>query len=309
MKINCFLGALILIFTVSLFTSCEKDGKDDDGPIVIDGLRPSVIYHEAVDEGEIFHIKYHYSYVGNRVSEVRKYVKDANDLWELEERSVYTYVNDWVTVQLLDDSGNEGPVHFKNKAIDGSMLEFQVIYSDGDTIKYKYTYDNLSGDLTKVERFENEEITNQHEYVYSGNQVSECITSNFANGNPSLNYKSEFVYQQYILTEIVNYQYWYAAGELTWVKFSKDDYIYFDERVSEIHNYYWDLDASEWVSGEKNEFFTYAFDSYGLLEKYEEIMLGYYYTLERQIEYEPGYGNLESFSDPEKNIRNYPIIF
>ncbi len=316
MKINIFWGTLILIFAISFLASCSGDsdlngggnGNGDDDPIIVD-VRPSVIYAFSEDVGEIIRLKYHYTYAGNRVNKIKMYEENADGLWEQDGVAIYSYLNDWVTINYYDDSGTEQPYYIRVKATDGRMLEYETIYPNDESLKLVYTYDNFSDDLTKIEWIENNEIKHQWEYSYSGNQVSECIESNMGNGTPSPNYKSEFVYVDYRLSEIINYQWWLVDNELTWVKFSKDDYFYFNENVTEINNYYWDLDASEWVSGKQNEYFTYAFNSDGLLEKYEEIMFNHDYKMDMQIEYEPGYGNLESFSDPEKNIRKYPINF
>ena len=77
--------------------------------------------------------------------------------------------------------------------------------------------------------------------------------------------------------------------------------------MTEINNFYWNLDNNEWEIGSQNEYFSYS-TSHGLLEREELDMLGYDYNMVKEITYEPGNGNLDLFSFPERNIRNYPII-
>lgn len=313
MKLYYFFGIIIIIFTITFLTSCSGDNDLDpsgggDDPVVVD-VRPSVVYEYSEEEEDIEEIKYHFDYSGNRLIEKRRYEKGEDDLWDQEEKIVYTYENDIVTIRSYDNNGvgwTEKSVYSRYHILEGKVLELEIIYSTGESIRLDYAYDDFSGDLIKVERFENDELTDRYEYLYNGNYLSECIESSFENGTPSYSYKSDFVYEDYIMKEIINYQYWLVDNEPTWVKFSKDVYTYTNEEVAEINNYYWDMDANGWVDGERSEFFAYYFDSFGLLEEYKVVMPDDEYILERRIEYEPGYGNLESFSDPEQNARNYP---
>lgn len=316
MKINYLFKVSLLAILVSCFISCSSEddgeGNGDGDVIVYDSFRAREVITTEIEEGDVIQTKYLHSYIGNRINETVIYEKydDVID-WELDEKIVYTYEGDWVFAReywyLGDLEWSDAPQYFKYKIVNEEVLEIEWFNTVSNNYDFRNVYTYNYEDLVKMEYSYEGMGDGLYEYNYNGDQVNECIESHVNNGIPSNSYRSEYVYSNYRLVEIINYQWWLVDNVETWVKFSKDVYSYADDKVTEINNFYWNLDNNEWEIGSQNEYFSYS-TSHGLLEREELDMLGYDSNMVKEITYEPGNGNLDLFSFPERNIRNYPII-
>lgn len=297
-----------LLFTLAavlIFTSCEKK---DDNSLPKNSHRLIRAYMEK--EGYLYIDSLFYE--GEKLTDIMKYFNNGNGTWILTDSTHITYDGSQVTVL---ESSFEAPDwvpqdKYEFTMDDGLMTqEIGSEYNRGTwDLGWKWTYQYSGSNLKSWQSYYPDEngdlkMDNKCEYTYQNGKLVESMQYDL-NGETWTQYeKTTYLYDE---AKLINWTENRKNLSDSWFQYYKSDLSYTGDLVSQMDQYGWNPNTSDWESA-KSSAFTYNSNDY-----LYEITTEYSYSSSPEYtsyEYEEGNGNAKLFYYyPEEMVSGEPIL-
>ena len=277
---------------LSWFYSCDSE-VDDNAEIIKNSFRIKQIITSGAEAHESKQI---FSYEDTKVVNVLNYDM-INNTWKECYKTVIRYSDNKISVTNYDRTPDGWELDRKHELIfkDDLLIEEENFeYKESEwLVDSKFSYEYSNKNIINIKGYYNESSTGisivheNMEFIYNQDNLVE-FKNYYLNSNGEWDQNERILYSysdkkltsftEYNKYELGNWEY----GEL------KGEYLYAQDKVSEIKYFYWGDKTNKWVY-KNSAYFKYNEAGY-LIEKVDDVED---YT--ETYEYEEGNGNIDIF--------------